>query len=96
MQETQVRSLTWEDLISHAVEQLSPRATTREPVLWSRRPHDGAHEPQLGMVLGPEPALCGERSERSRCSEKPAQHSSGAVPQREQACTAAEARHSQK
>ena len=35
MQETQVRSLIWEDLLSYAVDQLSPRATAREPVLWS-------------------------------------------------------------
>ena len=51
----------WSRKIPHAVEQLSPCATTTEPVLWSQQ----ATTTEAACL---EPVL---RSKRSHCNEKP-------------------------
>ena len=60
----------WPGKIPHAAEQLSPCATTTEPVLYSPcATTTEARAPQLLKPAHLEPALCNERSHRN---EKPA------------------------
>ena len=70
MQGTRVLALVWK--IPHAVEQLSPCATTTEPELYSlRATTTEACVPQLVKPAHLEPVLCNKRSHRN---EKPAHH----------------------